>query len=220
MSTRATKVSTAFLFVSLLALTALPSTNGRPCAEHSTHSTSHIPTPTTHIATTHTSGYTNTYQHHHTTTNGNGNGNGQGATLTKTVTATTTTTDFVTQTHSHRTSPTGTHSSWTSEPWSSSSAFSVAGAAPSAPASGSSSSSSSGSGNGQCNTGPVQCCNSVQHASSLDSQASSLLHSLDVVLDDVDSLIGLTCSPLSGLGLGLEGNWCVYLPFHGIGFTF
>ncbi len=168
MSTRATKVSTAFLFVSLLALTALPSTNGRPCTEHSTHSPSNVPTPTTHIATTHTSGYTNTYQHHHTTTNGNG----QGATLTKTVTATTTTTDFVTQTHSHRTSPTGTHSSWTSEPWSSSSAFSVAGAAPSAPASGSSSGSSSGSGNGPCNTGPVQCCNSVQHGSSLDSQAS------------------------------------------------
>ncbi|KAI0085273.1 hydrophobin, partial [Irpex rosettiformis] len=59
---------------------------------------------------------------------------------------------------------------------------------------------------GQCNTGPVQCCDSVQPASSLDSTLSSLLHSLDVVLDDVDTLIGSTCSPLSGLGLGLGGT--------------
>ena len=48
---------------------------------------------------------------------------------------------------------------------------------------------------GQCNTGPVQCCNSVQ--SSNTSLASTLLGLLGVVLGGVDVLVGITCSPIS-----------------------
>lgn len=60
----------------------------------------------------------------------------------------------------------------------------------------------------QCNTGPVQCCNSVQSASS--TAASSLLGLLGVVLQNVDVLVGITCSPISALSLG-GNSWCASL---------
>ncbi|KAL5480489.1 SC3_2 [Sanghuangporus weigelae] len=53
---------------------------------------------------------------------------------------------------------------------------------------------------GQCNTGPVQCCNSVQPASS--GIVTTLLGLLGVVLGDLNVDVGLTCSPLSVIGLG------------------
>ncbi|KAL5521983.1 SC3_3 [Sanghuangporus sanghuang] len=52
----------------------------------------------------------------------------------------------------------------------------------------------------QCNTGSVQCCNSVQPASSSD--VTSLFGLLGVILDDLNVDVGLTCSPLSIIGLG------------------
>ncbi|EIN06924.1 fungal hydrophobin, partial [Punctularia strigosozonata HHB-11173 SS5] len=56
----------------------------------------------------------------------------------------------------------------------------------------------------QCNTGSLQCCNSVESASS--ASASLLLGLLGIVLDAVDVLIGVTCSPISVIGLG--GSSC------------
>ncbi|KAL5522504.1 SC3_5 [Sanghuangporus baumii] len=55
----------------------------------------------------------------------------------------------------------------------------------------------------QCNTGPIQCCNTVQSASS--SPSSDLLGLLGIVLQDLNVLVGLTCSPISVIGIGSSG---------------
>ncbi|KAH8111659.1 hydrophobin 2 [Phellopilus nigrolimitatus] len=52
----------------------------------------------------------------------------------------------------------------------------------------------------QCNTGPIQCCQTVEPASS--SSASSLLGLLGIVLGNLNVPVGLTCSPLSVIGVG------------------
>ncbi|EJD00348.1 hydrophobin-domain-containing protein [Fomitiporia mediterranea MF3/22] len=57
---------------------------------------------------------------------------------------------------------------------------------------------------GSCNTGPVQCCNSVEPASS--ENASKQLGLLGIVLQDVNIPIGITCNPISVLGLGSSGT--------------
>ncbi|KAH7915185.1 hydrophobin 2 [Hygrophoropsis aurantiaca] len=57
----------------------------------------------------------------------------------------------------------------------------------------------------QCNTGPIQCCDSVESASS--PSASALLGLLGIVLTDLDVLVGLTCTPISVVGLG-SGATC------------
>ncbi|KAK7460570.1 sc3 hydrophobin [Stygiomarasmius scandens] len=61
---------------------------------------------------------------------------------------------------------------------------------------------------GQCNTGSIQCCNSVQKASS--SSVGLLLGLLGVVLGDLNVLVGVTCSPISVIGVG--GNSCTAQP--------
>ncbi|KAI0764929.1 fungal hydrophobin-domain-containing protein [Fomes fomentarius] len=53
---------------------------------------------------------------------------------------------------------------------------------------------------GSCNTGPVQCCDSVQSASSPN--AADLLGLLGIVVQGVDVLVGLTCSPVTVIGVG------------------
>lgn len=60
----------------------------------------------------------------------------------------------------------------------------------------------------QCNTGDIQCCNSVQSASS--SPVTLLLGLLGIVLSDLNVLVGITCSPLSIIGIG--GNSCTAQP--------
>ncbi|KAF9524817.1 fungal hydrophobin-domain-containing protein [Crepidotus variabilis] len=60
----------------------------------------------------------------------------------------------------------------------------------------------------QCNTGPVQCCNSVQHADA--PSAAALLGLLNVVVSDVTALVGITCTPISVIGVG--GNSCTAQP--------
>ncbi|KAK7438442.1 hypothetical protein VKT23_018054 [Stygiomarasmius scandens] len=61
---------------------------------------------------------------------------------------------------------------------------------------------------GQCNTGPVQCCNSVQ--SSNTPSVAKLLGTLGAVVQGVDVPIGLTCTPVSVIGVG--GNSCSTQP--------
>ncbi|KAH6902415.1 fungal hydrophobin-domain-containing protein [Coprinopsis sp. MPI-PUGE-AT-0042] len=55
-----------------------------------------------------------------------------------------------------------------------------------------------------CSTGPIQCCNSTTKAS--DPAASLLLGLLGIVLQDLNVIVGLTCSPISVIAL--PGNSC------------
>ena len=62
-----------------------------------------------------------------------------------------------------------------------------------------------GSAGNSCTTGPVQCCESIQKAS--DPAATKILGGLGIVLQDLDVLVGLTCSAISVIGVGSGGNW-------------
>ncbi|KAJ3476688.1 hypothetical protein NLI96_g10989 [Meripilus lineatus] len=55
-----------------------------------------------------------------------------------------------------------------------------------------------------CNTGPVQCCNSLQSTKD-NAPLNLLLGLLGVVLGPVEALVGLTCSPISVIGVGSSG---------------
>ncbi|KAI0833708.1 fungal hydrophobin-domain-containing protein [Trametes gibbosa] len=63
------------------------------------------------------------------------------------------------------------------------------------------------SGGGNCNTGPVQCCNSVKKAN--DGVIGAILGLLELILDP-EVLVGVQCSPLSGVGVG--GSSCSATP--------
>ena len=52
-----------------------------------------------------------------------------------------------------------------------------------------------------CSTDPIQCCNTVTTAGSL--AAASILKSLGVVVEDVNAAVGLTCSPVTVVGVQL-----------------
>ncbi|OBZ78118.1 Fruiting body protein SC3 [Grifola frondosa] len=58
---------------------------------------------------------------------------------------------------------------------------------------------------GQCNVNDIQCCNSVQSASS--GLVSLLEGLLGIVLGPIEGLIGLGCSPISVIGVG-SGSAC------------
>ncbi|KAJ3887973.1 hydrophobin 2 [Lentinula edodes] len=55
-----------------------------------------------------------------------------------------------------------------------------------------------------CTTGPVQCCDSTESASS--TSATALLGLLGIVLQDLNVLVGLTCSPVTVIGV--SGSSC------------
>ncbi|KAF8649124.1 hypothetical protein AX16_006005 [Volvariella volvacea WC 439] len=61
---------------------------------------------------------------------------------------------------------------------------------------------------GQCNTGEITCCNQVQSAGT--PAVSTLLGLLGIVVQDVNVPIGITCSPISVIGIG--GNSCTAQP--------
>ncbi|GLB41322.1 putative acetyltransferase (GNAT) domain containing protein [Lyophyllum shimeji] len=72
----------------------------------------------------------------------------------------------------------------------------------------------------QCNTGEMQCCNSVQ---SSDSDAvTALAASLGVVIQGVSVPVGITCTPINVLGIGAGGQCtaqtvcCSNNEFHGV----
>ncbi|KAK7469169.1 hypothetical protein VKT23_003660 [Stygiomarasmius scandens] len=60
----------------------------------------------------------------------------------------------------------------------------------------------------QCNTGKLQCCNSVQSSSS--SSVAGLAGLLGIALQGVNIPIGVTCNPISVIGIG--GNSCSAQP--------
>ncbi|EIW85902.1 fungal hydrophobin, partial [Coniophora puteana RWD-64-598 SS2] len=60
----------------------------------------------------------------------------------------------------------------------------------------------------QCDTGSLQCCNSVQKAS--DPSTNALLGLLGIVLDNLDVLVGITCSPIQVLSS--DGGSCTAEP--------
>ncbi|KAF5367696.1 hypothetical protein D9758_009873 [Tetrapyrgos nigripes] len=78
---------------------------------------------------------------------------------------------------------------------------------------------------GQCNTGPILCCQSVQPANT--PPIPSLLGLLGIVIQDPTVLVGINCSPISVIGVG--GNSCTaqpvccennsFIPFIAIGCT-
>ncbi|KAJ3861746.1 MAG: hydrophobin 2 [Lentinula lateritia] len=55
-----------------------------------------------------------------------------------------------------------------------------------------------------CSTGPIQCCNSVQSASS--DPITTILGLLGIVLQDLNVDVGLTCSPITVIGA--SGSSC------------
>ncbi|OJT01980.1 Fruiting body protein SC3 [Trametes pubescens] len=56
-----------------------------------------------------------------------------------------------------------------------------------------------------CSTGAIQCCESTEKASS--PSAAKVLGLLGVVVQDVDVIVGLTCSPITVVGVG-SGSSC------------
>ena len=54
-----------------------------------------------------------------------------------------------------------------------------------------------------CSTGDLQCCQTVQTANS--QPAASILQSIGVQVQDVNALVGLTCNPISVVGVGNSG---------------
>ncbi|OJT15408.1 Fruiting body protein SC3 [Trametes pubescens] len=56
-----------------------------------------------------------------------------------------------------------------------------------------------------CSTGALQCCESVQSADSLG--IAPVLAAIGVILQDINIPIGLTCSPITVVGVG-SGNAC------------
>ncbi|KLO14558.1 fungal hydrophobin [Schizopora paradoxa] len=60
----------------------------------------------------------------------------------------------------------------------------------------------------QCNTGSVQCCNSVQDANS--PSIANLLGPLGVVVSGITGQVGVTCNPITIIGV--SGTSCTSQP--------
>ncbi|KAI0648543.1 hydrophobin-251 [Trametes meyenii] len=55
-----------------------------------------------------------------------------------------------------------------------------------------------------CSTGPIQCCDSTEKAGS--AAGSAILGLLGIVVQDPNVLVGLTCSPITVIGVGSGGS--------------
>ncbi|KZT24888.1 hypothetical protein NEOLEDRAFT_1134585 [Neolentinus lepideus HHB14362 ss-1] len=62
-----------------------------------------------------------------------------------------------------------------------------------------------GSTTSQCNTGALQCCQSVQEAGS--DGHTAIIGLLGVAADLLNLPIGLNCSPITGGGIGSGATW-------------
>ncbi|KAM5537117.1 hypothetical protein V8D89_009263 [Ganoderma adspersum] len=71
------------------------------------------------------------------------------------------------------------------------------------------SSTDSGSTSGTCNTGTLNCCQTI--SSSSDPSTNALLGLIGVVLQGVDVAVGLNCDPITAIGVGLS-NTCQAQP--------
>ncbi|PPR08046.1 hypothetical protein CVT24_010845 [Panaeolus cyanescens] len=60
-----------------------------------------------------------------------------------------------------------------------------------------------------CNSGPVQCCNSVQDVANFDTTSIAAL--IGVAVSDLTGQIGLQCNPITGIGVGTGAN-CASAP--------
>ncbi|KJA19754.1 hypothetical protein HYPSUDRAFT_143333 [Hypholoma sublateritium FD-334 SS-4] len=65
-----------------------------------------------------------------------------------------------------------------------------------------------GAGSNQCNTGSAQCCQSVQQSDS--ASLSGLLSLLGIVLQGLAIPVGVTCSPITVVGV--SGTSCIAQP--------
>ncbi|KAF5325506.1 hypothetical protein D9619_009949 [Psilocybe cf. subviscida] len=71
----------------------------------------------------------------------------------------------------------------------------------------------------QCNTGTLQCCDSVQPASS--DSVSKLLGLLGIDVSSITALVGVTCSPItvggvSGTSCSAQPACCTNDSFNGV----
>ncbi|KAF9042980.1 hypothetical protein BJ165DRAFT_1328212, partial [Panaeolus papilionaceus] len=60
-----------------------------------------------------------------------------------------------------------------------------------------------------CNSGPVQCCGSLQAPSQYN--AAAVASALGLAVQDVTGQLGVQCTPLTGIGAG-TGNNCASSP--------
>lgn len=62
-----------------------------------------------------------------------------------------------------------------------------------------------GGGGSSCTTGSLQCCDTTGTAS--DPAVASVLAGLGITVQDVNALIGLTCTPITVIGVGSGSSW-------------
>ncbi|KAI0682230.1 hydrophobin 1, partial [Earliella scabrosa] len=60
-------------------------------------------------------------------------------------------------------------------------------------------------GDNNCTTGPIQCCDSLESAKTVVGKA--IMGLLGEIVPDSDVILGLNCSPITGIGIG-SGNAC------------
>ena len=61
---------------------------------------------------------------------------------------------------------------------------------------------------GSCNTGPIQCCNTVADPTTQEGQ-DVLAGLLGVVISGLDVVVGLECTSIPIVGIDASNTWCV-----------